>query len=454
MSSLSSKLKRVKTSQATTPLWKGPEDSGASGGVTQSLLNQFLSCRERFRVKYVLGLQPTQGFSRVLSFGEMWHVCEEAHAKEPVGTKASDRWQGELTSYAQELCKKYPLAQDEISKWYGVILVQFPLYVAWWSKHKDVVQRTPLLQEEVFHVPYTLPSGRIVWLRGKFDSVDLVGKGKDAGIWLKENKTKSEIDEARLQRQLKFDLQTMLYLTAIEEYQRLLNQAKLPEHEWDNVLPNWKKMPGSVFDRPTRGVNYNVVRKPLSGGRGSITQGKGSDGSVCSGCNGKGERTIYAGTKREVFEKPCSKCGGKGRTGVKPAETDEEFQERLRGIIEGAVGQEWGMPDGQHFFFQRWTVTISPTDIERFKTRFLNPILEQLCDWYEFVKNGDPWRKSDCIVDRVPGDPPEPFGIHFMLPFGLYNSLVENGFTDLDEFLMDGNDAGLVRAETLFTELQ
>lgn len=198
---------------------------------------------------------------------------------------------------------------------------------------------------------------------------------------------------------------------------------------------------------PIKGVNYNVILRPLSGGRGTIKQREGSEGSVCGGCDGRGERTLYAGTKREQFEKPCSRCEGRGRTGAKPAETSEEFQDRLRTIIESAVGQEWGMPDGQHYFFQRWTVAISPTDVERFKRQFLDPILEQLCDWYEVVARWTKEGKPENIwTDREGG--------HFMLPFGLYNPIVENGFTDMDEYLLEGSDVGLVRKTELFTELK
>lgn len=413
----SQKLNNVQPPKKREPLWKGPEDDGPLGGITQSMLNNFLSCRHRFFVKYVEGMQVVQGFSRVMEYGQMWHTCEE-HFAAGTHRQVTEQLIGEpLRAYCQGLCQKYPLAQDEINKWYNICLVQFPLYVRWWADHKDVVERTPLMQEEVFHVPYALPSGRVVYLRGKFDSVDLIGKGKNAGIYLKENKSKGDIDESRMQRQLKMDLQTMLYLVALAEFPH-----------------------AAVQDYPIRGVNYNVVRRPLSGGRGSITQGKGSDGSVCSGCDGKGERTMYAGTKREVHEKPCSKCEGKGRTGYKPPETDEDFGARLRAIIEGAVGPEWGMPDGQHFFFMRWKCEISPSDIERFKTRFLSPLLEELCDWYSWVSGGDPWREGNKL--------------HHQLPFGIYSPLAEQGFTDVDEYLMEGNDVGLHRVETLFTELQ
>ena len=89
--------------------------------------------------------------------------------------------------------------------------VQFPIYLRWWSKKKDEKGRVSLLQEQVFNVPYELPSGRVVYLRGKWDGIDLI-KGN---VWLLEHKTKGDIDEHILNRNLSFDLQTMLYLVAL-----------------------------------------------------------------------------------------------------------------------------------------------------------------------------------------------------------------------------------------------
>jgi hypothetical protein len=44
------------------PLWKGP----LTDGVTQSMLGDFVACRERFRVKYIEGLQTGEGFNHLL----------------------------------------------------------------------------------------------------------------------------------------------------------------------------------------------------------------------------------------------------------------------------------------------------------------------------------------------------------------------------------------------------
>src|SRR2546422_151518 len=122
-----------------------------------------------------------------LEYGSMWHICEEALARSPkqLGHKTKlfvSCWDLELKSYAQKLCQRYKLQQHEVEKWYNVCRIQFPVYIDYWSKHPDVTERTPLLQEQAFCIPYKLPSGRVIRLKGKFDSVDLIGKGKDAGI--------------------------------------------------------------------------------------------------------------------------------------------------------------------------------------------------------------------------------------------------------------------------------
>jgi hypothetical protein len=85
----------------------------------------------------------------------------------------------------------------------------------------------------------------------------LIGKGKESGIYLFDNKTKGEIEPEELKRQLHFDMQTMIYLVALIEKSR------------DDDWPNQGK---SLYKMPIKGVRYNVIRRPLSGGRGNIKQ--------------------------------------------------------------------------------------------------------------------------------------------------------------------------------------
>jgi hypothetical protein len=365
--------KSVKKSKV--PVWKGPEEDG----ITFSLLSKFLVCRERFRLLVVDGLQAAEKFNHRIEYGNMWHVCEEALAgTEKVIVPASSTlpWESALTSYCRSLCAKYPMQREEIDKWYRVCLLQFPLYVDHWAKHPDVTARTPLLQECSFSVPHVLRSGRTVRLRGKFDSVDLVGKGRQAAIYLQENKSKGDPDEQQIKRQLTFDLQTMMYVVA------------LLESDFD--------FKASVKS-PVGGVRYNVVRRPLSGGKGTIK-------------------------RREP-----SKSNPAG-------ESEDEYWDRVASYIR----------ESPQDYFMRWRVEIAPEDVERFKRECLDPILEQLCDWWQVVTNDSKckhWAGPSCL--------------HFRMPFGVYSGLMDArvGVTDLDEHLATGSTVGLRRVKNLFPEL-
>lgn len=355
------------------PLWQGPCGSGLLGGITQSMLVRFLSCRERFRLKYVLGLEPYDKWNHKFGYGNMWHVCEEAHAK-------NQSYHTALIQHGTKISNQYPMQRVEIVKWMNVCCVQFPEYVKYWSTHPDVLNRRPLMQEQVFDVPYSLPSGRVVRLRGRFDSVDLI----DGGIYIQENKTKGDIERSQIERQLKFDLQTMMYLIALIHF------------HGEDGLPNYG---------PVLGVRYNVVRRPLSGGEGMIVQKKGS---------------------KNV-----------------PAETEEQYYERLRQVIAGTGTNSKGEPyTGPSHWFFRVRAEVSPKDIEVFRRTCLDPLLDTLCDWYYLVTGHGPEF----------GGPAQ--RINYRTPFGVYSSLEEGGATEYDAYLETGSEIGLRRTEELFTELK
>lgn len=349
------------------PLWAGPCADGPLGGITQSMISRFLSCRERFRLKYVLGLEPHDKWNHRLGYGNMWHVCEEALAADVDPLL-------KLRLYAQDQMCRYPHQCDEIVKWWNVCQVQFPEYVKYWSEHPDVKNRTPLLQEQVFDVPYMLPSRRVVRLRGKWDSVDLI----NGGIYLQENKTKGDIDKLQVERQLKFDLQTMMYLTALSAPDGLDSFASNGRH-------------------PICGVRYNVVRRPLSGGKGNISPHKA-----------KSTKTKFT-----------------------PAESPEAFYERLRRDYLAAEPDYW---------FFRVRAEINAADVKVFLKECLDPLLEQVCDWYADITGiGQRW-------DKTP--------TNYRTPFGIYSALEEGGATEYDAYLETGSEVGLRRAEELFLELK
>lgn len=376
-SQLSKKLKGIKA-PSSGPVWKGPEGDGPNGGITQSMINSWLACRERFRVRNMEGWKGNEEWSKYIGYGNMWHICEEKLAGGK--NRNGDQWEP-LNRYVAEEIKKFPLQQEEIKHWADTCRAQFPEYVAYWAKHEDVEERTPIFQEHVFDVAYELRSGRIVRLRGKFDAVDLIGKGKDAGIYLQENKTKGDIDQLALQSQLTFDLQTMLYLTALE---RIRDIGGVKDSH-----------PIHSIRAPTLGIRYNVVRRPFSGGRGSIKR------------------------------KEPSKTNPAG-------ESKADFYKRL---VDDYIKPE------PEYWFMRWRSEVAPEDIKRFRDECLDPILEAICWWY------------DCQINKGGPDAYEPPNFHWRHPYGCSNSINEGYKSDVDEFIRAGSTVGLRHVENLFPEL-
>ncbi len=363
------------------PIWRGPERDG----VTQSLLSRWLVCRERFRLLVVEGLKPIDQFNHRIEYGNMWHLCEEAIARQNF---VGERWETALERHCRILAQKYRMQGSQIEHWFNVCRVQFPMYIDYWRKHSYDRQQKSLLQEQVFNIPYQLPSGRTVRLRGKWDSVNLIGKGRNVGIYLQENKTKGDVKEGLIARQLQFDLQTMFYLIALKDYEH----TAMFDKSWERLgIKSGLNKVGKLG--PIRGVVYNVVRRPLSGGKGSIKQLK------------------------------PTKANPQG-------ESSEEFYARLGEVIK----------DDPDYFFMRWQVEITSADVEKFKHECLNPILENLCSWFDWISAGDRWRQGNIC--------------HYRHPFGVWNVLNEGGASELDEYLSSGSTLGLETTNSLFSELE
>jgi hypothetical protein len=356
-------------------VWEGPMDGGPTGGITQSLLGKFLVCREMFRIRVIEGLDSMDSFSHRLEYGNMWHVCEEHN-------HAGRDWLKPLQTYCTALMQRYKASHGDINHWYEICKRQFPAYLKFWKTQKEVGKRASVMQEQVFQVPYILPySGRLVYLKGKWDGAHILSgcKTPKPGLWLDENKTKGDIDEQALVRQLKFDLQTMFYLIAFQKY------ADIPVDK--------KGDPMNVC-----GVRYNVIRRPLSGGKGSIKQ-----------------------------RKPTKKNPG--------GDSKKDLYDRLE--------KEYLLADPKHFFM-RWTVEISQRDIDVFRETCLDPILEQLCDWWEAMQ--DEWDVKSLGDYRSYQN--------FRFPYGIYNPISEGKSTGYDEFMSMGSTVGLRRNVPLFGELQ
>jgi hypothetical protein len=345
------------------------------------LVGHFLSCRERFRLRVMEGWRANDRFNHRLEYGNLWHLMEESLAKaggEGVLCEDNETSLALTTAvssarlYAEQLCRRYPLEQQEINKWYNVAKVQFPLYARHWADHQEKERVVHLEQEGVFDVPYHLPSGRTVRLRGKRDGVDLVGERSAARVYLFETKTKGDVNESRMKRQLTWDLQTMFYLTALTS-----DRSK-------------------VWPAQVAGVRYNVIRRPLSGGKGSIVQHKARGG--------------------------------------KPGESAQAYYERLGKVIASDPGH----------FFMRWRVEVGAHDVVAFCKYTLDPVLEEMCDWYKYTVAPD---------DNKPTVRTN-YSCHWRHPYGVDNPIDEGYGTDVEAMLETGSTAGLTRVNVLFPELE
>lgn len=371
--------------QDKKPFWKGPQEDG----ITFSLLNRFIECRERFRLRVVEGLVDDEGFQRSMEYGSMWHEAEAVLAKNPTLVNFScPAIIKAMQGYRDKLLERFPDSHKDIQHWYSVCRAAFPVYVQHWYKTHHT---RPLLQETAFRVPYTLPSGRTLTLRGKWDAVYLKGKN----IWLQENKTKGEIDEEGIMATVDENLQVMFYLIALD--------AAIEKSSGDIIVTQGPTVgthsrtgstsspgPGAKL----AGVLYNVVRRPLAD-RYAIRQKKSEDA--------------------------------------------KQFYKRLQDVIREK-------PD---HYFKRWEANITPQDIKHFKKECFDPILENLLDWWQWISIDphNPFRPYVVRNEVLPA-------IHWRTPFGIHNSLAGGFRGSYFNLLTKKSQQGLRHITTLFPELE
>lgn len=386
------------TNKNQKPLWGGP----TTDGITFSLLNRFIECRERFRLRVVEGLADDEGFQRSMEYGSMWHAAEEGLASQSPSRYGSmtsgpnlgnaPQWLKNAQSYRNKLLEQYPDDHDEINHWYSVLKAQFPVYIKQWRARQRNVKY--VLQETTFRVPYVLKDPttstvRTVILRGKWDAVLLRGKS----IFLQENKTKGEIDEEGIMATVDQNLQVMFYLIAL----------KAAKDSQVMYLPEYSH-PYNIA-----GVLYNVVRRPLAD-RYAIRQ--------------------------------------------KKSETKKEFYQRLQGVI---------AEDPDHYF-KRWEANITPKDIKAFQRECFDPLLRNLCDWWDSIKDDpfNPWETLHFPTERDYYDWKDhgkrnhvvPNRHHWRTPFGIHNSLAGGFRGSYFKYLTKHSMSDLKRISTLYPELE
>tara|TARA_Y100000401_G_scaffold30623_1_gene22398 strand:+ start:32957 stop:33919 length:963 start_codon:yes stop_codon:yes gene_type:complete len=197
-------------------------------GITYSFLDEWLLDREQARLSYVEGW-ASEGGSDALNFGLVFHDCLEWIAAGK-SVRSIRRWI--INPYLDKKSHKLlPEDYDNLEVLMEIVKVVFTEYVKFWGDYDADFDY--LYQEESFKVEHETSSGHVVPLRGRWDAVyrdTTTGK-----MWLMENKTKSRVDQEAILASLPFDLQTMLYVHALQEREQ----------------------------EPVAGILYNVIRRPL-----------------------------------------------------------------------------------------------------------------------------------------------------------------------------------------------
>lgn len=371
-------------------------------GVTQSLLRRFLLCRERFRIRYIEGLNKPMQWSQPLEFGSMWHYADE----EP------DNFVKRINDYGLKLTAVYPHNTRQIYECTQLCLQHYYQYMLYKKTLTNNVMATPgsnvqalpsmkldvVSTEQSFRVPITFVNYDYdtvtVPIRGKFDAilsvpslpVDNPEKNK---LILKETKTKGSIDGEYILDTMSSNLQVMLYLLALRR-----------------LHP----------DCDIQGVIYNVIGRPL-GDQSAPKRRK--DEPYIEYLKRAYYTYEYSGNKQGGSSYPI----GKLDTNKKP------------------------LPSPNHSkWFREFQVTITNAEIDLFDAHTLSPLLREITAWWDSIT-------SEYKGLRVPRLRPFDSLRHYTMPSGIFDNLPRGYKGDDYDLIYKYNPSGYIKDEVWFPEL-
>ena len=218
-------------------------------GFTFSLLDTFMSCPQKHRLRTEEGLASPRG-STALHFGSLFHECHDYLYKASMekGFKTESLPQT-ITRILKEIYAKDQkkmaaafadtVALEDYEMNFGQVEIVLRAYAEQWKA--DFTSFKFLGLEELFDHQYVLHLPEMYWkecgksvtlrLRGKRDGRFQSGKR----MWLLETKTKAQIEDSVIIDKMAWDLQVMIYL-----------------------LVMWQE-----FGQAPGGVLYNLVRRPM-----------------------------------------------------------------------------------------------------------------------------------------------------------------------------------------------
>lgn len=206
------KIDGIPVSILPGPCWK------IEDGVSYSLLSRFIQCRDRFHKYAIYGMRESSDRQRSLNFGTYFHKLLEISAKDQ-------------RCNSNKVIEKVTRSKSSIKKITHIDRLMGNMIFHEYMKHYGDQTDHYLDTETKFDVRYPLPGIGSIRFVGKMDQTIIL---PDKSLMIQENKTSENINEAKLDATIPFQLQTMFYSIAAEQH----------------------------FKRKVKGVLYNVIRKP------------------------------------------------------------------------------------------------------------------------------------------------------------------------------------------------
>lgn len=203
-------------------------------GISQSLLQKFITDRDRFHIHAVRGKRETDR-KEAMEFGSIFHKMAE------IGSEMKSRFTKSKMDRAVEQYMRVAYPSEESMKLARIALVTYYGYRKWQEdrpKYK-FIDAEPVFAEKHTLPPITfnvadcislrVPRNTDITLRGRIDGVLEI----DNEMWIEEYKTKGQINIAMLSDTIPENIQVMIYAVC--------SQIK--------------------YNRPCAGVIYNIIRK-------------------------------------------------------------------------------------------------------------------------------------------------------------------------------------------------
>lgn len=112
---------------------------------------------------------------------------------------------------------------------------------------------------------------------------------------------------------------------------------------------------------------------------------------------------------------------------IKQSESRTDFVQRVIEDVESRY--DW--------YYMRWTVTLTKSDLDRWESRFLNTVIPKIVNWWDAIEDNlnNPWLSEE----------------HYMRPGAFWN---QYGRTDLFHALTKGQYFGLEQRKIVYPELE